>query len=98
VLSRTNGIINYMAERINGPNQTNDSPNYPWGEWSDGSWWSASWGRDFVCSMASFRALVYQTARAQGGRAQTKLIKDKRVVQFRIERPQETTDHKEVTA
>jgi hypothetical protein len=89
-----------VAERLtNAPNRrTNDSPNYPWSEWADGSWWSASWGRDFVCSLSSFRALVYQTAKARGTKAETRLLKEKRIVQFRIELPEETTEPKEVTA
>jgi hypothetical protein len=86
-----------MAERLTEAPERYSRPRYPWDEWADGSWWAASWGRDFVCSLEGFRALVHETAKKRGGKAHTSVDIQKRIVHFQVEYPSETTDPSEVT-
>lgn len=74
-----------MAERMTKAPEQHGRPKYPWNEWCDGSWWAASWGRDFTCSLVSFQALVHDTAKKRGCIAHTVVNKEKRLVQFQVE-------------
>jgi hypothetical protein len=55
-----------MAERVEGATEPRRRRWYPWNEWTDGSVWRATEGKDFTCSPASFQTALHQRARQEG--------------------------------
>lgn len=45
---------------------------YPWEEWADGQWWQAVRGEDYAITDAGFRSCVYNWARLNKMKAQSR--------------------------
>lgn len=57
---------------------------YPWEDWADGQWWQAVNGEDYTITDAGFRSCLYNWARINGMKAQSRRNADG--VVFRIVR------------
>lgn len=60
---------------------------YPWDVWGNGQFHMAHKGKDFDCSLVSFRALVHRTANEKYGvKAKTELDTKENKITFRFVR------------
>lgn len=55
---------------------------YPWDKWSNGRWWEAAHGEDFLTEPDVFRRQINNYARYHGAHAETTVSGSK--VRFRI--------------
>lgn len=55
---------------------------YPWGEWTNGSWWSATEGEDYTTSTESFRSTLFGHARKHDLKVRTRQVEGGLAFQF----------------
>ena len=61
-----------MPKVSSGPGRPKASK-YPWDLWLDGRIWQMEWGADFLVKPASFRALIYETAKKRDVAVETQI-------------------------